>query len=114
MAFRSLTSSCRHAPIGVALSTAVAACVGTSAFAQSQIVAWGPNTSGQTSVPSNLGTVVRIAGGGKHSMALTAQGVVKCWGDNLDFGPCPGCPTDLDGTGEVDTSDLALLLLLFD
>ena len=29
----------------------------------------------------------------------------------LDFGPCGGCLTDLDGSGEVDSSDLSLELL---
>jgi len=29
----------------------------------------------------------------------------------LDFGVCPGCPTDLDGSGEVDTGDVGLELL---
>jgi hypothetical protein len=32
----------------------------------------------------------------------------------LDFGPCPGCPSDLDASGEVDGGDLSFLLLLFD
>ncbi|MDY7107478.1 MAG: hypothetical protein SYC29_02470 [Planctomycetota bacterium] len=27
-----------------------------------------------------------------------------------DWGPCPGCPTDLDGDGDVDTADLLALL----
>jgi poly(hydroxyalkanoate) depolymerase family esterase len=31
----------------------------------------------------------------------------------LDFGVCPGCPDDLDGDGKVGSSDLALLLLDF-
>ncbi|MCE9620595.1 MAG: hypothetical protein K8R92_11910 [Planctomycetes bacterium] len=31
----------------------------------------------------------------------------------LDFGPCPGCPSDLDGSGEVDGADIGLLLLGF-
>jgi hypothetical protein len=31
----------------------------------------------------------------------------------LDFGPCDGCLSDLDGTGSVDGGDLALLLLSF-
>lgn len=29
----------------------------------------------------------------------------------LDFGPCPGCGADLDQTGEVDFGDIALVLL---
>ena len=31
----------------------------------------------------------------------------------LDFGPCPGCAADLDGSNEVDSGDLGLLLLSF-
>ncbi|MCE9619177.1 MAG: hypothetical protein K8R92_04640 [Planctomycetes bacterium] len=31
----------------------------------------------------------------------------------LDFGPCPGCPSDLDGSGEVDGGDIGLALLDF-
>jgi hypothetical protein len=29
----------------------------------------------------------------------------------LDYGPCPGCSSDLDGSGEVDFGDVALILL---
>jgi hypothetical protein len=31
----------------------------------------------------------------------------------LDFGDCPGCVADLDGSGTVDGGDIAFLLLLF-
>jgi hypothetical protein len=31
----------------------------------------------------------------------------------LDFGPCAGCASDLDGSGTVDSGDLAFLLLLY-
>jgi hypothetical protein len=31
----------------------------------------------------------------------------------LDFGPCPNCPDDFDGDGDVTTADIALLLLNF-
>ena len=31
----------------------------------------------------------------------------------LDYGPCTACPADLDGSGTVDFGDVALLLLLF-
>jgi len=30
----------------------------------------------------------------------------------LDFGPCAGCPSDLDGSGGVDFGDISLLLLM--
>jgi len=29
----------------------------------------------------------------------------------LDTGVCGGCPTDLDGSGEVDAGDVSLVLL---
>jgi hypothetical protein len=29
----------------------------------------------------------------------------------LDFGPCAGCPSDLDGSNETDFGDIALILL---
>ena len=29
----------------------------------------------------------------------------------LDYGPCAGCAVDLDGTGDVDFGDIALILL---
>ena len=31
----------------------------------------------------------------------------------LDFGPCPACPSDLDGSGTVDFGDVALAMLNF-
>jgi hypothetical protein len=31
----------------------------------------------------------------------------------LEYGPCGGCPADLDGTGEVDFADVALILVDF-
>ena len=44
--------------------------------------AWGGNTYGQTKVPVGLSNVVAIAGGGYHSLALQADGMVKAWGNN--------------------------------
>jgi alpha-tubulin suppressor-like RCC1 family protein len=46
------------------------------------VVAWGNNSSGQTNVPSGLGSVLAVAGGGQHSLALLANGTVVAWGDN--------------------------------
>ena len=31
----------------------------------------------------------------------------------LDYGDCPGCPSDLDGNGIVDAGDVSIMLLLF-
>ena len=46
----------------------------------SPVVGWGANYSGQTTVPSGLSNVVGVAGGGSHSLALTAEGRVVGWG----------------------------------
>ena len=55
--------------------------------ADGTVVAWGLNTSGQTSVPGELknvatAAVVAIAAGGSHSLALKADGTVVAWGAN--------------------------------
>ena len=31
----------------------------------------------------------------------------------LDFGPCAGCASDLDGDGQASSGDVALLLLSY-
>lgn len=46
------------------------------------VVAWGLNDAGQCNVPSTLGSVVAIAAGRGHSMALRQNGTVVAWGDN--------------------------------
>src|SRR5205814_310851 len=46
------------------------------------VVAWGDNSFSETNVPPNLNTVVAIAAGGFHSLALKADGTVVGWGDN--------------------------------
>lgn len=55
--------------------------------AHSVIVGWGFNNAGQSVAPSDLGVVVQIAAGDYHSVALRADGTVRCWGDN-SFGQC--------------------------
>lgn len=51
------------------------------------VLAWGDNSEGQCSVPSNLGTVTAIAAGNGHSVALKADGTVVAWGRN-EWGQC--------------------------
>jgi len=46
------------------------------------VVAWGDNSSNQTTVPSNANGVVAIAAGGMHALALRTNGVVVAWGSN--------------------------------
>jgi parallel beta-helix repeat protein len=50
----------------------------------SSIIAWGDNSSGQTSVPANLQDVVAVAGGDYHSLALRHDGTLIAWGYNGD------------------------------
>ena len=47
-----------------------------------QIVAWGNNDSGQTTIPSGIGAVSAVAAGGDFALALEANGTVVGWGDN--------------------------------
>lgn len=50
--------------------------------ATGQVVAWGDNTYGQTTLPPGLSNVVSVATGGRHCLALRANGSVVGWGDN--------------------------------
>jgi len=48
------------------------------------VVAWGDNSSLQSTVPGHgaVRLVTAVAGGASHSLALEANGVVVAWGDN--------------------------------
>ena len=53
-----------------------------------RVVAWGANAHGQCDVPADASnSVVAIAGGGTHSLALRSDGRVVAWGRNLE-GQC--------------------------
>ena len=47
-----------------------------------KVLAWGNNTSGQANVLDDLTTVVAVAGGQFHSLALKSDGTVAAWGYN--------------------------------
>ena len=49
-----------------------------------EVVGWGNNDYGQTTIPSGLSNVVALAAGGYHSLVLTADGRVVGWGDNSE------------------------------
>jgi alpha-tubulin suppressor-like RCC1 family protein len=49
----------------------------------STVRAWGYNFNGQTSVPTDLTNVTKIAAGAYHSLALKNNGAVVCWGAGL-------------------------------
>jgi hypothetical protein len=47
------------------------------------VVAWGANDAQQSTVPASLGSVMAVAGGESHSLALQTDGTVVAWGFNL-------------------------------
>ncbi len=50
----------------------------------SEVIAWGLNDSGQTTVPSGLDNAIALAAGTTHALALKADGTVIAWGSNDD------------------------------
>jgi hypothetical protein len=50
----------------------------------SQVAAWGDNSGGQTSVPTNLDDAVAITGGDYHSVAIRHDGTLVAWGFDDD------------------------------
>jgi hypothetical protein len=64
------------------LASGATAGVGTLADSNGQVVAWGDNGYGQTTVPAGLSNVTAIAGGVYHSLALKSDGTVAAWGPN--------------------------------
>jgi len=52
-------------------------------WADGSVVAWGNNSSGQTTLPAGLSNVVAIAAGDDYSLALQADGTLVRWGGLL-------------------------------
>jgi hypothetical protein len=63
------------------------------------VVAWGDNDSTQSQVPASASSVVEVAGGESHSLALRTDGAVVAWGYN-DSGQT-NVPSGLNGVGNI-------------
>ncbi len=50
--------------------------------ADGSVGGWGANWSGQCTIPPTLGSVVAVATGYDHSLALKPNGTVAAWGAN--------------------------------
>src|SRR6185436_6161129 len=73
------------------------------------VVAWGSNVQGQTNVPTDLSTVVAIAGGGNHTVALLKAGGVRGGGYNNWGQATP--PDGLGGVVAIATGDMHTVAL---
>ena len=73
----------------LALSAVMALAGGRTACADTYVDAWGLSTSGQCNTPvfPLENPVAAIAGGSEHTIALTSNGTVVCWGYNY-WGQC--------------------------
>ncbi len=62
---------------------AVLLALSPSAVEAGEVIAWGSDLYGQCTVPAEAQSgIIAIAGGEKHSLALTETGKVIAWGDN--------------------------------
>ncbi len=74
------------------------------------IVAWGDNSFGQASPPTDLADVVAITAGYLHSAALRSNGTVVAWGDST-FGQT-NVPPGLSNVVAIAAGDFYTLALL--
>jgi alpha-tubulin suppressor-like RCC1 family protein len=63
----------------------------------------GVNTFEQCNVPKDLGNVISIRCGTFHTIALTLEGKVFCWGNN-NYGQCD-VPKDLKNVISIECGD---------
>jgi alpha-tubulin suppressor-like RCC1 family protein len=79
-------------------------------LANGTVVAWGDNSFGQSSPPSNLSNVVAIAAGYLHSAVLCSNGTVVAWGDDT-FGQT-NVPLGLSNVVAIAAGNFHTLALL--
>ncbi|MBM4012733.1 MAG: hypothetical protein FJ286_15405, partial [Planctomycetes bacterium] len=63
-------------------SVSVSAAVFLQVRTPSQTIAWGSNTSGQSSVPATLTDPLQVTAGYSHTLAIRSGGTVTGWGSN--------------------------------
>ena len=61
------------------------------------LYAWGRNEFGESTVPAGLPATKQADGGGRSSVALGVDGIVRAWGSNI-HGQCAG--TNADGSSD--------------
>jgi alpha-tubulin suppressor-like RCC1 family protein len=49
-----------------------------------QLVAWGSNVAGETTIPSGLSSATTVVSGNDHSVVLKADGTLAAWGSNTN------------------------------
>ncbi len=75
----------------------------TCALSNDAIVhCWGYNEYGQTTVPTDLGTVSELSTGNYHTCALATGGTATCWGYNA-FGQTT-IPTGLGSVRQISAA----------
>jgi parallel beta-helix repeat protein len=74
------------------------------------VVAWGDNSAGESTLPTNLSNVVAVTAGYLHSVALCSNGTVVAWGDD-SFGQT-NVPAGLSNVVAIAAGDFHTLALL--
>jgi len=74
-----------------------------------EVVCWGDNTYGQSTVPKGLGVVTQISAGVAHTAVLLSTGKVQCWGFNTN-GECD-VPATLPPIKEIAAGGLHTIAL---
>jgi len=95
--FRGLKQSSFSRGLGIALLISPPGV--TLCQAGGSVVAWGADDSLQSTVPAGLNSVIAVAGGESHSLALQSDGSVVAWGFNLSGQAT--VPPDLGGVTAI-------------